>query len=329
MRDDDDLDPDVRQRVEELADEIQSCEYCQENQDPDMGFVLGDSMEIQELLTQAGVDEDELASYLPLISCPNCGVGGMDFSLNDEVGMPTSEELLHRDRWREWTRELRPRVTEFAAHLETYPYLGGAHDLGKEILDTLPKFSRVTLPASRWWRARQAHGARVFTLDDLQPPPPRQAAAEGRFNHYGQAVFYLGATQRAALRETIDIHGVDRVAWLQEFSIGPIENVLDLRVKDWSEELKPPLIAVGLTSEYISATASTTAWKPEYLVPRFIADGARYAGYRGIIFNSTKHTDENIVLFTWDDLAIAPTGNPTLRVVERDEEDDRWENPDY
>lgn len=64
-------------------------------------------------------------------------------------------------------------------------------------------------------------------------------------------------------------------------------------------------------------------------MPRFIADCARYSGCRGIIFNSAKHTDENIVLFTWDDLAITPLGSPALRLVERDEEDERWENPEF
>jgi hypothetical protein len=324
----DDFDPDLRQRVEELANDIVSCEYCPPNQD-DMGFVLGDPIEIQELLRQAGVKEDDLNAYLSLIWCPNCGVSGTDFSLNDEVGMLTSEELLHRERWNEWTQELRPRVTDFAAQLETYPYLGGVHELGREILATLPTFPRVTLPAGRWWRARKAEGARVFEVHDLQAPPAREAAAEGRFNHYGQAVFYLGATQRAALREVIDIEGPDRVAWLQEFSFGDIENVLDLRVKDWSEELAPPLIAVGLTWEYIGTSASATAWKPEYLVPRFIADCARYAGHRGIVFNSAKHSDENIVLFTWNDLAITPAGEPTLHVVERDEEDEFRDNPPF
>lgn len=187
----------------------------------------------------------------------------------------------------------------------------------------------MTLPPGRWWRARKAEGARVFILQDLQPPPAHEARSEGRFNHYGQSVFYLGGTQRAALRETVDINGEDRVAWLQEFGFSEIENILDLLVKDWSEELTPPLLAVGLTSEYINTSASTTAWKPEYLVPRFIADSARNAGYRGIVFNSVKHTDENIVLFTWNDLAITPVGEPTLRLVKRDEEDERWENPGF
>lgn len=294
-----------------------------------MGFMIGDAMEIQELLGRAGVGEDDMEAYLPLISCPNCGVSGTDFSLTDEVGMPTHEELLHRERWNEWMQVLRPRVEEFAAHLEQFPYLGGIDDLGREILEGIQTFPRITLPGRRWWRARKADGARAFTLDDLQAPPQGKAEAEGRFNHYGQSVFYLGATQRAALREIIDISGVDRVGWLQEFAIGEIPNVLDLRIKDWSEDLDPPLIAVGLTSEYIGATASTTAWKPEYLVPRFIADCARHAGYHGIIFHSVKHTGENLVLFAWDDLAITPIGSPTPRVVERDEEDDFRDNPPF
>lgn len=71
--------------------------------------------------------------------------------------------------------------------------------------------------------SRLAVHARVFMLQDLQPPPAHEARSEGRFNHYGQSVFYLGGTQRAALRETVDINGEERVAWLQEFSVGEIE----------------------------------------------------------------------------------------------------------
>jgi len=33
-----------------------------------------------------------------------------------------------------------------------------------------------------------------------------------------------------------------------------------------------------------------------------------------------------LVLFTWEDLTITHAGEPKLRLVERDEEDQRWEN---
>ena len=160
-------------------------------------------------------------------------------------------------------------MDEFAAQLERFPYLGGIHDVGREILNSIPTFPRIALSARRWWRARKANGARVFTSADLQAPPQGEAAAEGRFNHYGQSVFYLGATQRAALREIIDIAGVDRFGWVQEFAVAELPNVLHLRIKDWSEELTPPLIAVGLTSEYIGATALTSASHSFRTVGRF------------------------------------------------------------
>ena len=38
-------------------------------------------------------------------------------------------------------------------------------------------------------------------------------------------------------------------------------------------------------------------WKPEYLIPRFIADCARRWGFKGIVWQSTRGSGECIVLF--------------------------------
>lgn len=65
-------------------------------------------------------------------------------------------------------------------------------------------------------------------------------------------------------------------------------------------------------------------WRPEYFVPRFIADCARKAGFNGIKYRSSRHWLENLVLFSWNDDAIEPIGNPyifTLKsedIIERD-----------
>lgn len=218
--------------------------------------------------------------------------------------------VSRRKRWRATCR-----VDEFASQLRAYPYLGGVHDLGQEV-GACNGAVRTSCSIGSDGSSGQANCALAST--------PVVACPQSEW-----CTFYLGGTQRAALRETVDVNGDDRVAWLQEFAIGEIDNILDLRVKDWSEELSPPLLAIGLTSEYISTTAASTAWNPGYLVPRFIADCARHAGYRSIIFHSAKHRDENLVLFSWDDLTVNPVGTPVLRLVDKDEEDDRWENPEF
>ena len=51
-------------------------------------------------------------------------------------------------------------------------------------------------------------------------------------------------------------------------------------------------------------------WKPEYFVPRYIADCAREAGFKAIRFQSARAYGTNIVLFEWDDASIRPLGEP-------------------
>jgi hypothetical protein len=65
-------------------------------------------------------------------------------------------------------------------------------------------------------------------------------------------------------------------------------------------------------------------WRPEYFVPRFIADRARKEGFNGIKYRSSRHWLDNLVLFSWDDDSVEPLGNPhiyTLKsedIIERD-----------
>jgi hypothetical protein len=47
-------------------------------------------------------------------------------------------------------------------------------------------------------------------------------------------------------------------------------------------------------------------------MPRFVADAARAAGFRGILYCSTRFDGYNAVLFDWSRAEIRPLGQPAI-----------------
>ena len=86
-----------------------------------------------------------------------------------------------------------------------------------------------------------------------------------------------------------------------KFSLQNPINVLDLRkVNFYSESKGMDYIMLHYMLVYEGAISQETKSpyvKPEYLVPRFIADCARINKFEGILFDSTKGKGENLVLF--------------------------------
>ncbi len=94
-----------------------------------------------------------------------------------------------------------------------------------------------------------------MTPDDFLPPDPEKIPIpEGRYNHAGQAYWYLANSDCGAAAEVTG-QG-ERLAWIQRFQIDELADVLDVRA--WSagerfesaeDEGKPKessLLAVGL-----------------------------------------------------------------------------------
>lgn len=54
------------------------------------------------------------------------------------------------------------------------------------------------------------------------------------------------------------------------------------------------------------------SWKPQYFVPRYIADCAREKGFNGILFKSVRHWSSNLVLFNYDPMIVVPEGDPEI-----------------
>jgi hypothetical protein len=162
-----------------------------------------------------------------------------------------------------------------------------------------------------WWRGRCPDGDRRFTSKDLLPPPPPGPRAEGRFNHFGQSVFYLSSAPEVASAETVPLGERCESVWIQEFRIAGLEGVLDLAGPEWWEEPGHPLLALALI-ERVRAPSPDRGrpWKPEYFVPRFVADCAKEAGFRAIRVESSRHEGTNLTLFDWSACRVDPIGAP-------------------
>jgi hypothetical protein len=93
-------------------------------------------------------------------------------------------------------RDLAGQIEGFARHLERFPYLGLAHPVGERIAAAVGRAPKVTLQDATWYHARLRKGPERYGLAALGPPEATHA--EGRFNHYGQTVFYRA--EQAAVR---------------------------------------------------------------------------------------------------------------------------------
>ncbi|BCG61146.1 RES family NAD+ phosphorylase [Paenibacillus sp. URB8-2] len=99
-----------------------------------------------------------------------------------------------------------------------------------------------------------------------------------------------------------------------------ISDILDLR-HEWEEigqknsDVMYALLASCCVFEKVLDRASK--WKPQYFVTTFIADCARKAGFKGIIYSSSrKRYGNNLVLFNASEPAVVPEGRPKVYIYE-------------
>jgi hypothetical protein len=200
-------------------------------------------------------------------------------------------------------------IEEFARHLERFPYLGLAHPVGKRIAAAVARAPKTTLGGAEWFRARLPEGPERFGPKDLGPPPVTHS--EGRFNHHGQTVFYLASDRYGACAETAEAKRC--IIWVQRWRVQRFRGLLDLAGVARRAGAGAPLLTAGLNAVFQHLRPDPgSPWKPEYFVPRFVADTARAAGFRGILYCSTKFDGYNAVLFAWTRHEVAPRGEPEI-----------------
>lgn len=298
----------LKEYVKGIQPEIVHCYNCQPFEEGEVVWVLGERHWLEELFDEHEVPEsirDELAENL---DCSFCGTRMQRF---DDVGLMSQAEKEF-DRRLEGSMELYAQpLSEFAAFLESYPYLGLQHPLGRQIILAMDDFPKTDISGSQWFRARRITGGTKLGIDDLRPPDPAKVPiSEGRYNHFGQAHWYLADSEVGAADEALQKG--ETLAWMQRVYMHEGSSILEVSRWWLTEHTGLPLIAMALVFSRVleRPVDRTTGWKPEYFVPRFVGDAAKVAGFKGVLFTSARHYHRNLVLFDPDSVRYDFRGEP-------------------
>jgi hypothetical protein len=315
-------------RIERLAAEVQqrivSCPNEQTFDEGDIIWIFGSSTSVRDLLGNADVPEDLEDEVIAALVCPKCN---SPLDAWQDVGTQYSFELHHEGMLASAAGRFYESLIQFREFLKMYPSLGATHPVGRKILREVEKFPKSALPEQAWFRARPMNEVTDPTPDQMMPPNPlKHRIHGGRFNHAEQSHWYLASSPDSAVAEITTKE--ERSAWVQEFRVPPLAEILDLRAyrpedeRALDEDGEPreyPLLAVALIFGELlyHAQERGAEFHPEYLVPRFVADAAKHKNYAGICHRSPRHYGENLVVF--DSMStFAPVGKPRLVTLDDD-----------
>jgi hypothetical protein len=314
-----------QERIQKLAKAIQreivSCPNEQSFDEGDTIWISGCPTDVPDLLMQFEVPEDMEEEVVAMLHCPQCG---SPLEPWQDVGTKYDFESAHEFTIDRALRKYGEALHNFNGFLHKLPMQGATHPFGKTIVRELRQAPRTILQNAEWYRARASkeHGF---------GPTPAEYVSDQRYNSSGQARWYFADNAECAVTEVAP----GGTAWIQQFEIPHLENILDLRawrpddprVLDEQGDYHPPhgLLVVALiygdllTQRYFTGTQlqddEKRKWKPEYLVPRFVAEAAEMAAFKGILCRSVRFPGDNLIVF---DTNWTPKSVGTPRMVTLD-----------
>ncbi len=294
-----------------VQQDIVSCPNEQSWEDGEIAaWILGCPSDIPDLLYSNGVPEELHAAVADNLHCPHCGTPLEPWQ---DVGTAYPYEKQHESYVKAALSKFGRNLFEFQSYLLKHPLLGASHPVGRRILREMRNLPRTKLGPSVWFRARE-------TKDHGFGPTHRPLVGDQRYNSSGQPRWYFSSTVKTAVAEA----GRKGAAWVQQFKLNGLNDVLDLR--SWAAdddramngegEYNPPqgllgvaLIFTDLLVQRADVVSAESRWKPEYLLPRFVADAAEADGFAGILCGSVRFPGTNLVVFdpNWD---AKPEGAP-------------------
>jgi hypothetical protein len=261
--------------------------------------------------------------------CPHCGHD--DLTWDDEIGVKTDYEKKVDGLMEEVAIVHGNDLKYLKKLIDKNPLLVYKDPLAQDIFDEIEnKKFPITKIKDKFYRARKVEDSKILDSDELKCPPTGKSN-EGRFNHAGQSHLYLASDKETAIREISEGHN-SLLLWYQEFDVEKeINNILDLSYSFGNISLSSSVLFLALT-EYNDAVykdgGNLDNWKPDYFLTRYIMDCAKYCGYNGIKYNSTKDgVGHNFVLFYPEKVKLKAIDRPQIYILMKKEDDDVFKSP--
>ena len=270
----------------------------------------------QSLLYQLEIPEAIHEKIAEEIRCPECG-SKIDLNSFVSINYRFKAERNRKKLENYINESVHGEICKFIKFLQRYPLLGMSDNTGKAIAKEIFAFPQINIKDEIWYRGRlpeKNHPEKIFSSKEMYKPP-REIAREGRFNHYGQPVLYLGSNDMICAEEIIG-GNYQIICWIQEIKVKDVK-ILDLTKYYKVENLANcPLFIAGLIVSgqlEIHNSENMNFYKPEYAITRFVADLCRYYGIEGIKYNSSVSNDGyNLVLFCSNEDKVEFIGEPKL-----------------
>jgi hypothetical protein len=267
--------------------------------------------DLDDLLIDFDLNDDEWEIILENLKCPNC-----EHPLEtrcDQVEIKSEYDYKVEKILRKIENEkIVDKLFEFNKFLSLFPYLGlsSSSKTGRQIFNLVKNGKAHLIESEEWYRARKLNTeSRIFLSDEMGAPDPNKVyVKEGRYNHTGQSFLYLSNFERTAFLEIKE--GSEDICAMQKYEVKNLDTLLDLRSNYDNIDPEVDLLYWAIIyNGLIGNRPSKTSWKPEYFVPRFIADAARYFEYNGIIYSSAVSEGDNLVLFKYTQDDVFPVQN--------------------
>ena len=240
-----------------------------------------------------------------LIENARCGGCGSAIEDTAECWVRPTSEVLFYLRLEAATKQYGPRLSKFRDYLSKHPFLGASHPTGRALIKAVRKVPSTTIDG-RWYRGLRpkCKRGRVPKSGDFRAPDDsRSWIPEGRFNHAGQAHWYLADSAETCVAELLDYEA--GVVDVQEFELTACTDVLDVYCPGGAEPFGRSdhltdlaLALILLDANLYARVERQKPWKPGYLLPRFVMDAAKAAGFTGIRYRSARSVEgQNVVLF--------------------------------
>lgn len=243
--------------------------------------------------------EEQFFRLLKLVPCPRCGsdlkYNIWPYTLPFDV-IPGFESIL----------------LEISEISKSTPFLLLKHKFAQEVYETISnlagKTESVQLSESLY-RARtivSLNGTDIIEFDF----PPNRIVPEGRYNHSGMPVLYLGNSPETCVHEMREID-----CNVAEIKIKKNIKILDLINAYEAHEECSDLLSTLVYSALMSAKQDSTGWhRPKYVFSRFVADCAKSAGFDAIKYPSTMAGNECFNLVILNDRFSLKNGSELLRI---------------